>query len=47
MVKIGLHLRKLSQIKTGVSLFWTTLYTDIQIRDGVTNAVRTLRIYSL
>ena len=23
-VKIGVHLRKLSQIKTGVPLFWTT-----------------------
>jgi len=25
MARIGVHLRKLSQIKTGVSIFWTTL----------------------
>jgi len=29
MVKIGVYLWKLSQIKTGLSLFWTTLYYTI------------------
>jgi len=26
MVKIGVHLRSYRKIKTGVPLFWTTLY---------------------
>jgi len=34
MVKIGVHYGSYCKIKTGVSLFWTTLYRMILITSG-------------